>query len=84
MKIGLAAGCDVVCAVVMADQRRRAEAEKGENPVDPADDRRADGASSQRFDAQTADHRRVADAQQRLARQGEHGRDGQAKDVLKV
>ena len=84
VEIGLAAGFEVVCAVVMADECCRAEAQKGENPVDPADDRSADCASRQRLDPQTANHRRVADAQQRLARQGEHGRNGQAKDVFKV
>ena len=83
-KISLATGPEIVCAVVMADQCCRAEAQKSENPVNPTDDRSADCASSQWLDPQTADHRRVADAQQRLARQGEHGRDGQAKDVFKV
>ena len=84
MKISLATRSEIVCAVVIAHQCRRAEAQKGENPVNPTDDRSADSASRQRLDSQTANHRRVADAQQRLARQGEHGRNGQAKDVFKV
>ena len=84
MKISLATGPEILCAVVIAYQCRRAEAQKGENPVDPTDDRCADSASRQRLDAQTANHRRIADAQQRLARQGEHGRNGQAEDIFNV
>ena len=50
VEIGLATCCEIICAVVMADQRCRTEAQKRENPVNPADDRSADCAGSQRFD----------------------------------
>jgi hypothetical protein len=70
--------------MVMADKRCRAEAQEGENPVNPTDDCSADGTSSQGLDPQTPNHRRVPDAEQRLACQGEHGWNGEAKDVFKV
>src|SRR4030095_3945030 len=38
-KISLATGPEILCAVVIAYQCRRAEAQKGENPVDSTDDR---------------------------------------------
>jgi hypothetical protein len=76
MKISFAARPEVVCAVVIAYQCRCTEAQKGENPVDPTDDCSADSARGQRLNSQAANHRRVADAKQRLARQGEHGRNG--------
>jgi hypothetical protein len=62
VEIGLAARPEILCAVMIAHQCRRTEVEKGENPVNTSDDAGADGASRQRLDAETTDHRRVADA----------------------
>jgi hypothetical protein len=81
MKVSLAAGFAIFSAVMMTDETGGAEGEEGEDPIDRADNRRADGPGGQRFSAQAADHGCLADIEQRLARLGEHGRNAQGKNI---
>ena len=84
MKVSLAAGFAIFSAVMMSDETGGAEGEEGEDPIDRADNRRADGAGGQRFSAKSADHSSFTDVEQRLARLGEHGGNAQGKNIAQV
>ena len=55
----LAADLRLVGTAMVAHERSGAENEKGEEPVDPADERRGDRARSERLHPKPADHRSV-------------------------
>jgi len=69
---------------VVADERRGAEDEKGENPVDAADQRRGDRPRRERLDSQAADHGGVGEKVNRLAGDRQHGGDRQFQDVAQI
>lgn len=80
----LAADLRLVGAAVVPHERGGAENEKGEDPVDRADERGSDSPRRKRLDTEAADHGRISKDEDRLAGYGEHSRDGQTEDLSQM